>query len=232
MGTAGTKGVQLCSDVNYGGKCVTVDAGRYNYNAVANAMGNDSISSIRILTPGYSVLTYENEFGGKQMNFTSDTPDLRKYDWNDTISSLLVTAGVPIPLATASIPATVTPESTAGAGTGVGTPIATPSTPTVVPAATPVVPAVTPAVTPAKDPVIVPASVAPLADTSAAPTEVADTPAGTADEMSNKTWVIIALAILFIVIVLTAASVYFVRSKVKGASSAAAPSATATPVPN
>lgn len=227
--------MQLCSDINYGGKCVTVDAGRYNYNAVANAIGNDSISSIRILTPGYSVLTYENEFGGGKKDFTSDVPDLRSIGWNDTISSLVVTAGVPIPLAPASIPATVVPEN--NPGTGVGTPIVTPGTPTVVPAATPVVPVanpviVTPAVTPAKDTVVVPASAAPLADTSAAPAEVADTPAGTADEMSNKTWVIIALAILFIVIVLAAASVYFVRSKVKEASSATAPSATATPVPN
>lgn len=91
-----SRGVQFCQHKNYEGRCVTWDVGRYNRDQVKSYVGNDAISSIRIITPGYYAKTYKGaSFNDGQKDFAADAPNLKAFKWGDTISSVEVVDGNP-----------------------------------------------------------------------------------------------------------------------------------------
>lgn len=214
MGTANTKGVTFCSDINYGGKCVTVDAGNYDMDAISSAIGNDAVSSIKIATPGYSAKTYADmSYGGAEMDFSTDNADLRNVNWNDTISSVKIIApatATPAPVVVTPAPVVVTPAAT--------TPAAT--TTVLVPSTTADAASTTPSLT---------SSSTPALSVSTAPTVTSATPAGTADEMSNSTWIIIAVCVLFFILITVGGLMYYTSSKAKTGPKPAAAVTTGTP---
>lgn len=85
--------VTLYEDCGYRGRSVTVGAGRYSLTALmAKGMKNDDVSSIRV-SPGAQALLFEHSRQrGRMVDLTSDTSCLVGLDFNDTLSSLMVTS--------------------------------------------------------------------------------------------------------------------------------------------
>ncbi len=188
-----SKGIQFCSDSNYGNRCVTWDVGKYNESEIKGTVGNDAISSIKIITPGYYARTYKDKnFGGGQKDFGSDVTNLKSFDWNDKISSIEVVDGNP---PVSSLPPIDAPISTP------------PYTP---PASTSPAPAQQqPAYTP------------PVQQSQTQPQY--DTPAGTEDEWSTTTWILLAVFILFFLLIVVGGLVYVLRGKATTAANRANP---------
>lgn len=192
-----SKGIQFCSGYDYGRKCVTWDVGKYNEPEIKSTVGNDAISSIKIITPGYYARTYKDKnFGGGQMDFATDVTKLDQYSWNDKISSLEVVDGNP--------PVSTLPP--------IDAPISTP--PYTPPASTNPAPAQQqPAYTPPVQ----------QSQTQAQTQPQYDTPAGTEDEWSTTTWILLAVFILFFLLIVVGGLVYVLRGKATTAANRANP---------
>lgn len=92
---------QLCSDADFGGRCITLGPGRHNMDAVMN----DEISSIRQVSsngsygPGIgagaaAVTLYQHiDFRGSSAQFNGVAVDLSQQGFNDEASSIEVRSG-------------------------------------------------------------------------------------------------------------------------------------------
>ena len=79
----------IFQDVNYKGNYQELVLGSYP-NMSNFFVGNDSVSSIKV-APGYKVMAYEHtNYGGKLVEFTSNTSSFGSISFNDKISSLKV----------------------------------------------------------------------------------------------------------------------------------------------
>ena len=78
-------------DSNYGGDVIGLEEGAYTTESLSSyCLPEDWISSIKVL-PGYKVIVYtDNYSGGSTTTWTSDVSYVGS-DWNDKISSLVVT---------------------------------------------------------------------------------------------------------------------------------------------
>ena len=87
----GDNPVTVYQHVNYRGHSYSVGLGEVTFADIRNSpVGNDRISSIEI-APGYAVYACEHSrLRGRCVTFTNDTPDLRKFRFNDVISSMVV----------------------------------------------------------------------------------------------------------------------------------------------
>jgi uncharacterized protein YcfJ len=97
---------EICENADFGGRCVTLQPGRY---ASFAAMGlNDRVSSVRMVpgelrvddnrrapaTESAQITFYELEgFGGRTLVARQDVGDLRRESFNDRASSVVVTGG-------------------------------------------------------------------------------------------------------------------------------------------
>lgn len=95
---------QLCADADFGGQCITLDAGRY---ASLGAMGmNDKVSSLRPLggalggalggrnLGGEAIVLYEHaNFAGQTLSAGRTVPNLASESFNDKASSIVVNSG-------------------------------------------------------------------------------------------------------------------------------------------
>jgi len=87
---------EVCSDADFGGRCMTLDAGRY---ASIGAMGlNDQISSIRPDsgrgTGRDAVVLYQDDgFKGESLPISINESDLKSRGFNDRASSIVITYG-------------------------------------------------------------------------------------------------------------------------------------------
>jgi len=88
--SATASGVTIYKDANYQGHSQVLAVGRYDLNQIA--IGNDTLSSIRI-PPGLKVTLWEHSgFGGKSVTFSSDTSYVGNA-YNDWASSIEVWRG-------------------------------------------------------------------------------------------------------------------------------------------
>ena len=79
---------EVYEHINYGGLCQQLLEGSYPQIDGLMFVGNDTISSIRVV-PGYQLAAYEHiNYGGRFVVYTSNTPALG--DFNDVISSIIV----------------------------------------------------------------------------------------------------------------------------------------------
>jgi hypothetical protein len=78
-------------NINYGGAAVTLGVGSYTMDQmIAAGIKNDDISSIKV-PAGYTVTVYENRnFTGTALTFTSDISNLLDYNFNDTLSAVII----------------------------------------------------------------------------------------------------------------------------------------------
>lgn len=83
--------VTFYSNINYGGTAVTLGVGSYTMDQmIAAGIKNDDISSIKV-PAGYTVTVYENRnFTGTALTFTSDISNLLDYNFNDTLSAVII----------------------------------------------------------------------------------------------------------------------------------------------
>lgn len=178
-------GIQFCQHKNFGGKCVTYDVGKYNDSQLKSSVGNDAISSIRILSPGYYAKTYvHKDFTGGEQDFASDITDLKNYSWNDKISSLEVVNGNPPSTPSSPGLPTSTPPSSAESSIRGNTTAAPVAAPAASPAPTPVAPQ--------------------LANPD---------PMSGVNSWSGTTWVLIAVFILFFLLIITGVLIYVMKRR-------------------
>lgn len=85
--------VKISEDCDYGGTTVGLMPGEYTLSQLqALGIRNDEISSIRIQS-GYNVQLYQHhDFTGNLLNLTSDSPCLTSQGFNNTTSSLKISA--------------------------------------------------------------------------------------------------------------------------------------------
>ena len=84
---------KLWEHVNYTGKFFIVGPGRYDIAVIREKIGNDVISSVEKL-PEMTITLYEHGgFQGRELILHNSTPDLRKLDFNDKASSVVVSEG-------------------------------------------------------------------------------------------------------------------------------------------
>ena len=78
---------------NYLGKAVMLGVGSYTQaDLVANGIGNNSISSIRIFQPGWKIQAFSNgNFTGMPITITVDTPSLAARGFDNQLSSMRIT---------------------------------------------------------------------------------------------------------------------------------------------
>jgi hypothetical protein len=103
--------IRFCQHKNYDGICQDFDVGSYTKPAISGSgkIGNDAISSVKILKPGFYVRAFkDNNYMGTEKNFNTDIGDLKSVGFGDAISSFIVVDGNPPPLA-ALPPVVVTP---------------------------------------------------------------------------------------------------------------------------
>ncbi len=83
---------KIYRDINYAGYNVALAPGTYTLEQLENiGVINDDISSIKIPS-GYTAYLYEDDnFTGTCMTLTSDTDDFVNIDFNDTVSSIIIT---------------------------------------------------------------------------------------------------------------------------------------------
>ncbi|MBL3657620.1 carbohydrate-binding protein [Fulvivirga sediminis] len=83
--------VTVYEDCNYNGYAIPLPAGRYNLSALQSlGISNDDISSIRVQNGYQAILYWDNNFRGKALLKTGDDNCLRDDEWNDKISSLVI----------------------------------------------------------------------------------------------------------------------------------------------
>lgn len=81
-----SKGVVVYKDTDFRGKSKVLTEGRYNINEMG--IDNDSLSSLRV-DKGYQATLFEHDdYRGKSVIYTSDSPDVGKF--NDKTSSIIV----------------------------------------------------------------------------------------------------------------------------------------------
>src|SRR5262245_12140970 len=83
-------GACFFKNANFKGEYFCVDAGA-ELTSIPDGM-NDEISSFRIVGRAEVTLYRDRRFNGRSGRFTRDVRDLRRENWNDTISSLEVHA--------------------------------------------------------------------------------------------------------------------------------------------
>ena len=84
---------KLWEHINYTGKFFIVGPGRYDIAVIREKIGNDVISSVEKL-PEMTIKLYEHaDFKGRELTLHDSTPDLRKLDFNDKASSVVVSEG-------------------------------------------------------------------------------------------------------------------------------------------
>ena len=84
---------KLWEHINYTGKFFVVGPGRYDIAVIREKIGNDVISSVEKL-PEMTIKLYEHaDFKGRELTLHDSTPDLRKLDFNDKASSVVVSEG-------------------------------------------------------------------------------------------------------------------------------------------
>nr|AYM53674.1 hypothetical protein [Cystobacter fuscus] len=94
----GPTAVSVFQDLNHGGYGAALPVGRYTLSAL-NAWGvrNDDISSLKVAS-GYQVTLYaDDNFAGATLTKTADDASLIDDDWNDKVSSLVVSQGPSVP---------------------------------------------------------------------------------------------------------------------------------------
>lgn len=93
--SAQSTGAQICQHVNYGGKCLTIQANQ-NIPDLRRLNFNDEASSLRV-APNCTAMLYEHiNYGGKMIRFDeSSSPDFTRINFNDTLSSIKVTCRTP-----------------------------------------------------------------------------------------------------------------------------------------
>lgn len=102
--------IRFCQHKNYDGICQDFDVGSYTKSAISGSgkIGNDAVSSVKILKPGFYVRAFkDNNYMGTEKNFNTDVGDLKSVGFGDAISSFIVVDGNPPPLA--ALPPVVTP---------------------------------------------------------------------------------------------------------------------------
>jgi hypothetical protein len=68
--------VTIYSSPNFKGLRQSYGVGRFNQNHIVKVIGNDNTRSVRV-SPGFTVILGEKyDFGGLQLKFTKDTPDI------------------------------------------------------------------------------------------------------------------------------------------------------------
>lgn len=78
------------AEKNYTGAKVTLRPGRYSASSSFAALGNDTLSSVRV-PAGYEVALYRNaDFTGDRRTFDADVPDLDKHGLDNATSSIEV----------------------------------------------------------------------------------------------------------------------------------------------
>ncbi len=94
----GPTAVSVFQDLNHEGYGAALPVGRYTLSAL-NAWGvrNDDITSLKVAS-GYKVTLYaDDNFGGASLTKTADDASLIDDDWNDLVSSLVVSKGASTP---------------------------------------------------------------------------------------------------------------------------------------
>ena len=82
---------RLWEHINYGGRFWVVGPGHYGFSELSEKIGNDCISSVEKLS---TIQLYEHAgFQGRELILHNSTPDLRKLDFNDKASSVVVSEG-------------------------------------------------------------------------------------------------------------------------------------------
>jgi len=82
---------QLFADRDYGGAVTTLEEGIYQLGTSAGAVGNDTVSSLKV-APGYTVTVYSgSNCRGASATFTADTAHVGEA-FHDVISSVQVFA--------------------------------------------------------------------------------------------------------------------------------------------
>ena len=82
---------RLWEHINYAGRFWIVGPGRYGFSELSEKIGNDCISSVEKLP---TIQLYEHAgFQGRELTLHNSTPDLRKLDFNDKASSVVVSEG-------------------------------------------------------------------------------------------------------------------------------------------
>ena len=107
--------IRFCHDKDYGGTCQEFDVGSYTKSAISGSgkIGNDNISSVKILKPGFYVRAFKDDnYLGTEKNFNTDVGNLKDVGFNDAISSFIVVDGNPPPLAALPPVATTPPPAT------------------------------------------------------------------------------------------------------------------------
>lgn len=78
--------------INYEGRSYQVSAGSYNYGDICGSIGNDVISSVKLISN--EICLYEHSgFGGTAMPLTESVPNLVTLGFNDKASSVRVAQG-------------------------------------------------------------------------------------------------------------------------------------------
>jgi hypothetical protein len=80
---------EVFADRDYGGASLALAVGDYDIEALQASLGNDAISSLKVVN-GYKVALYTDaRFAGVSKTFTADTPYVGD-DFNDQTSSVRV----------------------------------------------------------------------------------------------------------------------------------------------
>lgn len=85
---------KLCTEVKYGGRCLTLGPGQYRNFAQVGPQFNDQISSIQPVQVNLSLTVYKDTYqNGSSTTLTNAVPDLRSLGMNDNISSADIKSG-------------------------------------------------------------------------------------------------------------------------------------------
>lgn len=88
--------VILYTDADWWGTSKELNVGEYDVDVINTSIGNDTLSSVRVL-PGYKVTLYKDAgFNGSKVELTQDIYNLKSIDFNDVVSSVKIEAVSPL----------------------------------------------------------------------------------------------------------------------------------------